>query len=370
MMKKSLKKLGLVLTIATSLVFTGCGKKDVKEIEKSMVDKYASLCTLGEYKSLTYVDYETEMIDTHVQKQIDALLEENATTTEVKSGVAENGDVVNIDYLGKVDGVAFEGGTDQGCELILGSGRMIPGFEEQIVGHSVGETFDIYVTFPEEYGAPNLAGVDAVFTITINSKIKKDYPEYTDALVFEKRGYNTIAEYEAAMLEEGTALTQEEATKNELDYYKKMEVMTKAVEGANIKDYPQKDMEKLVDDIMARETDTAKSAGYELADYVVGYYGMTIQEFEEYVANLVEDHIREKIVVCAIAKAENITVTEEEITAYKKEVMADMGITDEKEFDKQYKEEDLVYYKLNDKVAEFLVENASPVQATPTDAVQ
>lgn len=368
-MKKNLKKLGLIFTIATSLVLaTGCGKKDEKKVVEDMVDKYSAYCTLGDYKGVEYVETKTVITDDVVQYQVDMLLDAYATSTEVTTGTVDDGDTVNIDFVGTVDGVEFAGGSTQGggYELTLGAGLMIPGFEEQIMGHSVGETFDIFVTFPEDYGEPTLAGQDAVFAITINTKIEKVYPDYTDAFVAANTEYKTVAEYEEYIL---TAIT-DNAAKSDLNANKQA-IMTLVIDSAEVNEYPQKDMQKLIDDTVAQVETQAASSGYELGDYVVGYYGMgSVEEFEEYVGEIVKSYMTEKIVVCAVAKAENITITDKDIAEYKVIMMEELGITSEESFDENYSAEDLAYYTLAEKVVTYLLDNATPVQATSTDAVQ
>lgn len=362
-MKKSFKKLGLVLTVAAGLALTTGCNKDEKKLVEDMVDKYSAYCELAaDYKGIEYVETKTVITDEDVQYYVDNLLSAYATSTSVTTGVANDGDTVNIDFLGKIDGVAFDGGSTDGagCDLTLGSGTMIDGFEEQIVGHSVGETFDIYVTFPEDYGEPSLAGQDAVFTITINEKIELEYPAYTDEFVAANTEYDSIAAYEEYL---NTALV-EDAEKTDLGY-NKTAVVTAVVDASTINEFPQQDLQKLVDDTVSQVESQAKSYGYELSDYVIGYYGMSsVDEFKSYVSDLAKSFITEKIVICAVAKAENITVTEKEIAEFKSYMMEETGVSDEKVFDETYSDEDVAYYALNEKVVDFLLENATPVEAT------
>ncbi len=358
-MKKNLKKLGLVLTIAASLVLTtGCGKKDEKKVAEEMINKYSGYCTLGEYKGIEYTETKTVITQDDVQYQVDMLLDAYATSTEVTSGVAEDGDTVNIDFLGKVDGEAFAGGSTDGAgyELTLGAGTMIDGFEEQIIGHQVGETFDINVTFPEQY-TEELAGKDAVFTITINTKIEKTYPDYNDAFVAAYTEYDTVAAYEEYLM---TTMTENAAESD--SNANKTAIMTAVIEASTINEYPQEDMQTLIDDTVEQVEAQAISSGYELADYIVGFYGMSsVEQFEEYVSEIVKSYMTEKIVVCAIAKAENIVPTAEEIATYKADMMEKTGITDEDTFNDTYTSEDVAYYTLADKVVEYLLENGIPV---------
>lgn len=362
-MKKSLKKLGLVVSIMASMVLTtACGEKKIDEkAVNTMVDKYSAYCTLGEYKGIEYEEVKTEITDEDVQYQVDSLLESFATSTEVTSGTVAEGDTVNIDYAGRMEGELFDGGSAQGTELTLGSGMFIPGFEEQIMGHEIGETFDINVEFPEDYTA-ELAGKVAVFTITINSKVEKTYPEYNDDFVAANTDYKTVAEYEEYLL---TAMT-ESAAESDANYNKSA-VMTAAINAAVVNEYPQKESEELIDETVAQVEAMAESSGYDLQTYVTVVYGMSsVDAFRDYVGEIVKSYMTEKIVVCAIAKAEGITVTDEEIAAYKAQMMEDLAITDEEVFYESYTDEDVAYYALAENVVEFLLDNAVSVESTAT----
>ena len=366
-MKKNLKKLGIVVSIMVSMVFTtACGDKkiDQKAVD-AMVDKYSAYCTLGEYKGVEYEEVKTEITDEDVQYQVDSLLERYATSTEITTGTVADGDTVNIDYAGRIEGELFDGGSAQGTELILGSGMFIPGFEEQIMGHEIGETFDINVEFPEDYTA-ELAGKVAVFTITLNSKVEKTYPEYNDDFVAANTDQKTVAEYEEFILN----TMNENAAESDANYNKSA-VMTAVIEASTVNEYPQKESEELIDETVKQVEVMAESSGYDLQTYVTVVYGMSsVDAFREYVGEIVKSYMTEKIVVCAIDKAEKITVTDEEIAAYKVTMMEDLGITDEEVFYENYTDEDVAYYALAENVVEYILENATPVEATTTEAAQ
>lgn len=361
----------LILTLGLTTL-CGCGKK--KEVsQESMVDKYAAMCELGEYKGIQFEETKTEVTDDMLDYQINSLLSNYSTSEQVTSGKAEMGDTVNIDFVGSVDGVEFNGGNTQGAgtDLTLGSGSYIDDFEDQIVGHEVGETFDVNVTFPENYGKEELNGKDAVFVVTINYIKKTTTPEYTDEFIASNTDASSIKEYEEGLMNDM------------VEYYAKSDlssnraaVMTIVVDNATIKEYPEKESKELIDKTIDSVEAEADSYGYSLADYVVARYGFSDEsDFEQYVSDTVEDYLKEKIVVCAIAKAENIEVSDDEIAAKKAEMLENTGM-EEDEFKKYYTDEDVLYYALADKVADFLIENGKGVQtvnetedvATPEDA--
>lgn len=364
-MKKRLRSLGCVMALTISLaMLSGCGKKVNGVDTKEMIDKYSAMCELGEYKGIEYTETKTEITQDMIQSEIDDLLSSYATTEKVMSGTAQLGDTVNIDFVGSIDGVEFDGGNSggNGYDLTLGSGRMIEGFEEQIVGHDVGEVFDIDVTFPEEYQSTELAGQDAVFEITINYISKQNLPEYTDAFVASNTDSAGIAEYEQSVKEK-----LETYYKSNDDETNKSSIMTAVIDSANITEYPEQEMEQLVDETVARVTDEAEGYGYDLGTYVTALYGMTEDSFREYISGQAEDFMKEKIVVCAIAKAEGINVSKDDADAFKQNLINTYSV-DEEKLAEYYDDEDIVYYALAEKVVNFLLENGTPVEATDTDA--
>lgn len=362
-MNRKMKKFGCGLALTASLVMLGgCGRVKPEEI----IDKYAGMCELGEYKNIEYVETKTEITDSMIDNRVQEFLSGYAVSETLTSGTAEMGDQVNIDYVGYIDDEPFENGSGTGFSLTLGSGTMIDGFEEQIAGHDIGETFDIKTSFPDEYPSnPDLAGMPAVFEITLNSITRTTLPDYTDAFVASNTDAASIADYEQSIREE---LETTYAATDER--YNKSAVMQVVLENATITEYPEQEMQEVFDRTIEDVQAEADQYGYDLATYVSARYGYAEDDFRAYVSSLVEDFMREKIVVCAVAKAEGITVTKDEIKAYKAEMMTNSNITDEDEFDKYYSEEDITYYTIADKVVDFLLENAVPTVATDTDATE
>ena len=366
-MKKKFKVLGLALTLTMGLsMLSGCGKSDNQfKNAQEMIDKYAPMCALGDYKGVEYVEKKTEVTDEDVQAKIDSLLEEKKTDEQVKTGKTENGQTVNIDFVGSVDGEEFQGGSTNGAgyNLELGSGSMIPGFEEQIVGHEVGESFDIDVTFPDDYDNSDLAGQDAVFNITINYIVNVTLPEYTDEFVAANTTYSNIADYEASVREE-----LEASNKSSDENTNKINIMTVVVDNATVNEYPKQEMQKLVDDTVADVEEAATSYGYDLETYVTSVYGMSSEDsFREYLGNMAQNYMKEKIIVCAIAKAEGINVNQDELNDFRQELMTNAGFESEEKLKEYYTEDDVLYFALSEKVVAFLLENGVGVDSLDTE---
>lgn len=365
-MKKQFRTLGYVLSLALGMtMLTGCGKKVDGVDQQSMIDKYAAYCDLPDYKGLEYEETKTTVTDADVDAKIQSLLNQYATKTQVKEGTVKEGDNVNVDFVGSIDGEEFEGGNSNGAgyDLTLGSGGMIPGFEEGIVGHKIGETFNVKATFPENYGKDELNGKEADFKITLNYKTDSQLPEYNDAFIASYTDATTVLEYE------------ESVRKDLVEQYEKSDksanesaVMKVLVEKITYNEYPEKEMQDLIDQSISQQEQAASQYGYSLGDYVTARYGFSNEDaFREYVQGLAEDFMKEKIAVCAVAKDAGITVDKAEVDDYKKSVMDYYGY-DESKLKENYSSEDLVYYALAQKVVDYLLENGKGVQATASDA--
>ena len=176
-------------------------KLDAKGLTFSAVVPVKPEVKLGEYKGIKIDKVEYNVKDDDVASEVNRLLEQHATEENVEGRAAKNGDITVIDYSGAIDGVKFAGGTAEKQNLTLGSGTFIPGFEEQVEGMNVGETKDITVKFPDDYGAEDLKGKEAVFTVTLHEIKEKKLPELTDEFVKEKTGNETVEAYKASIKE-------------------------------------------------------------------------------------------------------------------------------------------------------------------------
>ena len=246
--------------------------------------------------------------DSDVQARIDSLLSQYSTTQAVTDRAAQNGDVVNIDYSGTVDGVAFNGGTYQGYDLTLGSGSFIPGFEDQIVGHSAGEEFDVNVTFPTEYQAAELAGKAAVFKIKLHEVKYKELPALDDELAKDCSEYDTLDEFKASIRKNNQEQLDKQddlAVENAL-----VDQVIESMEGEIPQAMYDARMDEMVNDFAFR----VEQQGLRLEDYLK-YMGQTMEQFRASFMPQAEKQVKIRLALEAVAAAENIEASEEEVSA-------------------------------------------------------
>lgn len=265
--------------------------------------------TLGEYKNLT-VDATKEEI---TEESIEARLKSNVgnfgtkVMETVTEGSVQDGDIVTIDYVGKKDGVEFDGGSAEGYELEIGSGKFIEGFEDGLVGVKSGETVDLELTFPEGYQAEELAGQDVVFTVTVH-EIKRMPEEITDDMINTGTSgkYTTVEDYREyirSFMEEDAQEAYENTIINE--------VMTLVSEGAEISGYPQDLVDYCAASMKAYYEQYAAYYSMDMESFVTAM-GITMEEFEEEVLAAVERTLQAEFCYAAIAEAEGMEISEEE----------------------------------------------------------
>ena len=351
-------KLSMLLAGCMSLtLLAGCGSKNSNPAE-ALKDRYSQYVDLGSYKEIQYTPTETGVTAEQVEAEINRLSTQNGQRVEKKTGMAIKGDKVNIDYVGTVDGKEFEGGNTKGAgtEITLGSSGYIDNFDDQIAGHSPGETFDVNVTFPENYKNDELKGKPAVFKTTLNYIVTMEYPELTDELVAEKTEYKTVEEYRNAKQAE---MVKNQAEKDvETD---KEAMMTQIMETSAVKQYPQAELEERIKEMIGQLE--AQASYYQIPlDQMLMSYGMTADGFQKDIRENVEKYIQRKMIVAAIAEKEDINVSKAEADAKINELLNATGYTDVKQLNEAagYQDEDYYYIVLEDKVIDFIYDNAVP----------
>lgn len=308
---------------------------------------------LGAYKGIEVEKHEYNVTDEMVEAEIDKEREKIASTTEVTGRPVANGDKVNLDYSGSVDGVKFEGGTAENQELTIGSGMFIPGFEEQMVGMNPGEEKDITVTFPEQYHSEELAGKEAVFHVKVNAIEETILPEADDEFAKDVSEFDTIEELRAdkrKKLEEAEAQHAKNLRENEL--------ITKACENAAV-EIPEAMIERQMDHILNDIRYRLSMQGISLEDYCK-YTGTSIEDMRKEMRGDAEKRVKSQLVLEAISKAEAIEAAADEIEEKLNEYAAQFGDKAET-FKAGLTDEDKLYFAdqiVLDKTIALLNENA------------
>lgn len=334
-----MKKIAVIFLMAVMVLsLAACGKKDEKvEEEKPFFQREdgAHIITgyksgdvkLGQYTGLTYKPESVDVSDEEINAEFDSFVSSWKSLTEVTDRtVVQDGDVVDIDYAGYRDGVAFEGGTGSKKDLRIGSGAFIPGFEEALIGHEKGTTFDINVTFPEDYHNKDLAGVDAVFTITLKGLYYYKYPEVTDAFVAEKTDnkYATVDAYK-----ENIKLQIKSKKEEAAELAKQDEVAKKAIENATFNVDLTEEMQRTLANLKNyNDTMYMNAFGVDGAGYYYIAYGMPSDQYEDYLRNMTEFSVKYEYVRSAIVEAERFEVTDEEIKELAENLMKQSNLTD------------------------------------------
>ncbi|NCC16851.1 MAG: trigger factor [Clostridia bacterium] len=263
---------------------------------------------LGQYKGLSTEKVVSEVAEDEVLAELKKVQAKNARTVEVTDRAAEMGDAVKMSYEGSVDGVPFEGGKSDEHTLELGSGMFIPGFEEQLLGHSVGEKFDISVKFPEQYHSEELAGKDAIFAIEIKGITKKELPELDDAFAEDVSEFSTLDEYKASILEKLAKEKEEKAKQVQSDKLLDAAAATCEME------VPQIMYDNKINSMMKEFEDNIVRQGLSL-DIYCQYMSTTPEEMKENFKETSVKSVDARLMLEAIAAAENLTISKEELEA-------------------------------------------------------
>ena len=308
--------------------------------------------TIKQYKGLEVEKVqEIAVTDEDVEMSIQSDLETLATKTEVTDRAAQLGDITTIDFEGKKDGVAFEGGAGTDYELELGSGQFIDGFEDGVVGHNIGETFDLNLTFPEDYGSEELAGQAVVFTVTLKGIQQKNVPELT-VDILEQLGSKatTIEEYKAQVRSDLEVSNAEAAESTLLG-----SVWEALVEQCEVKKYPDGMIDEYKKNLEEQYSYYAQMYGMEIEEFFEQIFGMSAEEVAKTTAT-------QELAISLIAEKEDLTISDKAYEEGVKDLASQYGYEDTDEFVKAYGNDNIRNALLQEKVGQFLVDNAVQVE--------
>ena len=295
--------------------------------------------TLGEYKGVEVEKSDVEVTDEDINKEVDKERENNSRTIDVDDRAVESGDIIKLDFDGSVDGVPFAGGKAENYTLTIGSGSFIPGFEDQLIGTKIGEDKDVTVTFPEDYHEKSLAGKEAVFKCKVNAITVKELPEADDEFASEVSEFETLAEYKEDIKKKLTEKKEKEARAK-----KEAQAVEKAVENATM-EIPDAMIDTQVQSMMEDFARRMQSQGLSLEQYFQ-FTGMDAKKMHDQMKPEALKRIQNSLVLEAVAKAENIEISDEKVDeeiakmaeAYKMEVEKLKGIIGDSERDQMKKD--------------------------------
>ncbi len=338
------------------LVLVDTPKIEVVSADVNTGVEYKAICitkpevTIEDYKGIKAPKKVKEITENEINAQIEQIKQRNARIISVDDRACENKDEVVIDFEGFIDGEAFEGGKAEQFPLKLGSGQFIPGFEEQVVGHSIGDEFEINVTFPEEYQMEEYAGKPAVFKIKIHAINATEYPEFDDELIKDVTEFDTADEWKADLKQKLEAQAETRA-ENDFENYVIKQVIDKAECVI-----PKCMFDHRIDGLIQNFAYSLKQQGMSIEMYLQ-YTGMDMDSFRETFQDRAENEVKLRLALEKIADNENINPTEEEIDAQLQEI-ADANKISLEDVKVRIPMDDFVTDMRVTKAVEFVKENA------------
>ena len=314
-MRKSKKLLLIAMASLTLASITACSNRggaktaneatasDVVELKKP---KSYGKAKLGKYKGIDLSIDKVEVTDEEVNTQVDSILASNPNSQDITDRAVENGDIANIDYEGKKDGVAFDGGTAKGYDLHIGSGSFIPGFEDGVVGMKIGETKDIKLTFPKDYQSTELAGKEVVFTVKVNS-IKVETPATLDDAWVEK--YTNGKQKTVADFKEATRKEIEESKTMQVEFQAQNDAMKTIMDSSEFE--PNNEAIEYEKNNQKNQLKKAAEENGMAFDALLSMYGMTEEQLDEQLDTYAKEAVNRKILIDAIAKEAKIKAKKE-----------------------------------------------------------
>ncbi|HKL42217.1 MAG TPA: trigger factor [Clostridia bacterium] len=308
---------------------------------------------LGQYKGVEVESIDTVVTEEDVEEELQQKREENARLVNIEDRPVQEGDKVMIDFVGRIDGEAFEGGSAEGHELEIGSGSFIPGFEEQLVGAEIGSEVEVDVTFPEDYQSEDLAGKDVVFTVNILGIKAKELPELDDEFAIDTSEFDTLEEYKADLKEKMQKSADESAERAIRD-----KVIEKCVENMEV-DIPEVMIEQEIEGMVRNFEQQLSQQGLNLEQYAQ-FTGGSVDDLKESMREDAITRVQTGLLFDAVKEAESIEATEEDIQEeYEKFAEAQDKTVDEiKELlggNDDYLKDSIV----SRKTVDFLVDNAN-----------
>lgn len=311
-MKKSALAIALALCVSLALVFTGCGANE-NPYSKYNLEEYVKV---PEYKGMEREEINVSVTEDEIQDRIESNLQSDATTEEKKQGTVKDGDKVNIDYVGTLNGKVFDGGTAEKQDLVIGSGSFIPGFEDGLIGKKIGSTVKLNLTFPKQYEQnPDLAGKDVVFEVTINSVKEEVVPEFTEEWVANNTSVKSRKAYRARVERK----LREEKKSMEVTNQKN-EMWQQILEESEVKKFPEEEVNAYIKQIEKTYQQVAEESGMELEDVLKQYGINSMEDYDAENKTTAQTYVKQQMVLYYVAGQEGLSYTEDEEKALRSEI--------------------------------------------------
>lgn len=325
---------------------------ETEELGEEPEYKALDYVTLGQYKALEVTVCSLDVTEDEIQQQFYDDCSSHDKLLQVTEGEVAEGDVVNIDYVGSIDGVEFDGGTDKGVDLTIGSGTFIPGFEDGLIGAAIGKEINVNVTFPENYGNTDVAGKDAVFAVTVN--FVKKAPEMTDDIVAEISDHKTVDEYRKGVEEQLKADKEAQQNSDKING-----ILNQIYSASTINGYPEEVVNYRTAQMKAYYTQVAEQSDMTLADFLSNQLQMTEEQFDQQCPAVIKQSMIQELLLKAVAESENMEISDEEYEAGIEKYIKSTGAESKETLLSQYTEAEIRRSLIMDKALDFLKENTT-----------
>lgn len=343
-------------TLAASMILAGCSASKGLETDELTISNYKGV-------EIDEVAKPGEVTDEDVEKDIQSTLQMNASTEDVTDRAVESGDTVTMDFVGRIDGQEFEGGSSTDYPLVIGSGTFINGFEDSVIGHNIGDTYDWQGAFPEDYQNADYAGKDVVFTITVKAVSSEVVPELTDEFV------KSVSEKSKNVKEYKEEVKKKLKKNNEENYDSSISqaAWQKVLDNTEIKKYPEDEVKEIADSLIDQYKTTAEYYEQEYEAFIQEQMGYSVEEFEKQVNDAAKASIKQSMVTKAIADKEKIKLGDDEYEKQLKQMASDYGYEDVDALKESAEEDDLKDIALNNMVKDWLSEHCVQVATSKGD---
>ncbi len=336
--------------LASAAVLTGCSGSKGLETDALSISVYKGV-------EIDEIQKPAEVTDEDVENTIQSSLQMNATQEEITDRPVEDGDIATIDFTGKINGQEFEGGSSTDYPLTIGSGLFIDGFEDSVIGHNIGDTYDWQGKFPDNYQNAEYAGKDVVFTITVKGIAEESVPELNDNFV------KSVSEKSKSVKEYKEEVRKQLTADNETSYENQVgqAVWQKVLENTEIKKYPEDEMKELSKTLIDQYKSMAEYAEQDYETYIQEQMGYSVEEFEKQVEEAAKASLKQSMVTEAIADKEKIKLSNKEYKEQLKKIADSYMYEDVDALKEAAEEEDLKDIALNNMVREWLKEHSVQV---------